>query len=663
MPTSVADRRRARLGLLGLLLAALLPWPALADDQHGLQAQRAAFLDARQALRSGDRPRYRALLAQLGDYPLLPYLRYWELEAELPRLRPEQLDAGLAELAATPLAERLRAAWLERLAAESRWAEYVAYYRDGDGTEASCRYHDALRRLGRSAAAWAGAQQLWLAGRSQPRACDPLFAAWREAGRLTPALAWQRVELAMRRRQLGLARYLERFLPAAERPLVGLWIAMHRDPASRLDDARLAADGPRQRQIALHGMQRLARRDHDAAVARWPAVSARHAFTPAERAGIERWIALEYAFDADPRALSRFEQLAPEWRDETVHEWAVRAALRQGDWPTALAWLERMPEAQRALADWQYWRARALEQTGRAAAARPLYEQLSEGRGYYEFLAADRLGRGYRFDHVPAPSDPTLAAALGANPAFVRARELFFAGLRLDARREWYAALDGQGDALQVVAARLASHWGWHDRAIFALGAAGYWDDLEIRFPLAFREELTRQAQRQRLDPAWVFAVARQESAFAADARSPAGALGLMQIMPATGRKLARDLKTRLPNSSGLLDPDRNVRFGTFYLRQLLDQLDDHPVLANAAYNAGPHRVRAWLPGGDAPLEADIWVENVPFHETRDYLQRVLAYTAIYQQRLGLPVTPLSQRMRPVGGALARSGGSPGGGG
>jgi soluble lytic murein transglycosylase len=341
-----------------------------------------------------------------------------------------------------------------------------------------------------------------------------------------------------------------------------------------------------------------------------------------------------------------------EWHDEAVHEWAVRSALRFGQWPTALAWLERMPDAQRQEPRWSYWRARMLDETGASPAAAVLYRELGRGRGYYEFLAADRAGQAYTFGHVPVPESMTMAKALAATPAFVRARELYFAGLEVYARREWYAALDGQDERMQLLAGRLAAHWGWYDRAIFALGAAGYYDDLEIRFPLAYRTPLAAQARAQGLDPAWVFAVARQESAFAADARSPAGALGLMQIMPATGRKIARDLNSRLASQEHLLQPERNLHYGTFYLRQLLDQLGEHPVLANAAYNAGPHRVRRWLPE-DGSQPADIWIETVPFRETRDYMQRVLAYTAIYQQRLGVPVTPLSQRMRAVTADLA----------
>jgi soluble lytic murein transglycosylase len=639
--------------LLWLAWLPLQPLPA--DDDQLLQRERQQFLEARKALFAGDRARFRALEKRLADYPLQPYLRFWALERELDRLTPDQVQAALDELEQTPLATRLRGQWLSRLAREDRWQEYVDAYRPEFDTEARCRYYDALRRLGRSAEAWTGARKLWLVGRSQPRACDPLFAAWRAAGKLTPALTWGRIDLALRRGEARLATYLGRFLDAPDRDRLDLWLRMRRDPRSTLNLPALANDGPIERKILLYGIARLADNDAPAAETVWAGLQGRHAFGDDQRHAVERKIAMEYAFDADPRAPSRLAALPAAWQDASARGWGVRSALRLGRWDEALAWIERMPPEELAEARWRYWRARMLEATGHAAEARAAYAELSEGRGYYEFLAADRLGRPYRIEHVPVSSLDTQTAAFERDPGILRARELYHAGLLLDARREWRDALDGRTAEELQLAGRLAFHWGWYDRAIFALGAARYYDDLEVRFPFAFRTELADQAQARQLDPAWVLAMARQESAFDPRAYSSAGALGLMQIMPGTGRRIARALNTRLGNKWRLFEPELNARFGTHYLRSLLDRLDDHPVLAIAAYNAGPHRVRAWLPAAGS-VDADIWIESVPFYETRDYLQRVLAYTAIYQDRLGREVEPLSQRMRPIGTGLVDAG-------
>ncbi len=630
---------------VGMQLASSLP--AWADDALELRDARARFLEAREALRDRDEARFATLSAQLHDYPLHPYLRFWQVERELDALSVEAVTAALGEFADTPLEKRLRSAWLERLAREGRWSAYLRFHRPGFGTSASCRYHDALRREGQLEAAWEGARKLWLVGRSQPKACDPLFDAWRAAGRLTPELAWRRIELAIRRGRPRLASYLGRFLESADRQRLELWLAVRRDPRQGLEADALRHDGPIERKIVTYGVMRLAGYDAPAAAQAWASRASRYAFGDDQRRAVERKIALEYAFDGDPEALARFDALPAPWRDVQVHEWAARVAMRLGRWDEVLAWIGRMPPEVVAEATWRYWRARALAVTGHAAEADAAFAELGKERGYYAFLAADRLGRPYRFDHAPVSAPAAGLTALDRDPGIVRARELYHAGLLVEAHREWRDALAGRSAGDLQLAGRLAYHWGWYDRAIFALGAARYWDDLEIRFPFAYRSELTAQARNQGLDPAWVFAMARQESAFNARARSSAGAMGLMQIMPATGRRIASDLNTRLGQSWQLFDPQLNARFGTHYLRKLLDQFDDHPLLAIAAYNAGPHRVRQWRPATGS-LEADIWVENVPFHETRTYLQRVLAYTAIYQERLGEPVEPLIRRMRDV---------------
>jgi soluble lytic murein transglycosylase len=450
-----------------------------------------------------------------------------------------------------------------------------------------------------------------------------------------------------------LASYLGRFLGRQDNRLLELWIAVRRDPRTGLRSGLLDDDGPVQRKVVAYGVKRLARYDAPAAAAAWEGgLRERYDFDADARWDVERKIAIEYAYDGEPEGLLRLATLPPPWQEQSVKTAAARLALRLGRWDEVLDWIARMEPDVLSEARWRYWRARALEATGHPAEAQAAFAELSTGRGYFEFLAADRLGRTYRINHVPVPTRAVDEAALEDLPGIQRARELYHADLLYDARREWRAALDGQPSELLRTAGRLAFHWGWHDRAIFALGAARYYDDMEIRFPFAYRQELASQARAQKLDPAWVFAMARQESAFNAGARSSAGALGLMQIMPATGRQIASDLNTRLKDKWRLLDPKLNARFGTHYLRSLLDRLDGHPVLAIAAYNAGPHRVRRWLPDAGS-LEADIWIENVPFRETRNYLQRVLAYTAIYQNRLGREVVPLSRRMRVVASGVA----------
>ena len=330
--------------------------------------------------------------------------------------------------------------------------------------------------------------------------------------------------------------------------------------------------------------------------------------------------------------------------DVRLLEARILVALREDDWATAWLWLQSLPEQQYSSLRWEYWRARTLQVLGFQDIAEGLYATLAQERSYYGFLAADRLGHDYHLDHIPLKIESSEQESLVAElPGLQRARELYALDRLGTARREWQSVIKNlKPDQIQV-AAKLAQGWGWHDRAIFSLARTGYWDDLELRFPLKFRPQVESQASDRQLESAWVFAIMRQESAFVMDARSPVGALGLMQLMPKTAHQVARRLKHRKFRSRELLKPETNIRLGAAYLRQVFDKLQQHPVLATAAYNAGPHRVKGWLPL--QAMSADIWVDSVPFKETRTYLRRVLAYTVIYEQRLGLEPTRLEARM------------------
>ena len=306
-----------------------------------------------------------------------------------------------------------------------------------------------------------------------------------------------------------------------------------------------------------------------------------------------------------------------------------------------------MPDEERARERWRYWRTRALEAAGRSREARTEFEWLAQRRDYYGFLAADRLETAYRFNHRQLAVADETVDRVAAMPAMRRALEFFELERRVDARREWHTLIQGLGEEELKAASWIARCRSWHGRAILTIARTPERDDLELRFPVAYRGIVDSASSRRSLSPATVYAFIRQESAFMPDARSPAGALGLMQILPRTGRTLMRTAGRKWRGRKQLLVPDINVDLGTRYVQSLLSKTDGHFVLAAASYNAGPHRVRSWLPeNGD--VDAAAWIDNIPFTETRRYVRRLLAYGAIYEHRLGRRSTRLNERMPPV---------------
>ncbi len=648
----MTDHSRQLIRILSLLL--LLAGTNV-QGATPLSTQRADFIAAEQALRQGDLPRYRALKASLKPYPLYPYLEYRELRRALHRQKKEHIRRFLIRYADTPLAARLRNAWLDHLARHGRWQDYLAFYTPSKNVARQCHYLHALYKSGERQAALAQVAALWRHGKSQPKACNPIFKAWQDAGLQSDELTWQRIQLAMEAHQTRLVRYLRRFLPASEQPWVDRWLKVHRKPQVILSSQAFAREHPYRNTILLHGIKRLARKDATAALHAWRLLQERHDFTAGQVRTVKRQLAFALIRDRHPERLPFLAQITPAADDDTLRERRIRAALEARNWRMALQWLDALPEPQRSAEAWIYWRARALEALGRPAAAEPLFHSAARERSYYGFLAADRLGLDYHLANIPLQVDPSLQQRVMADAGIARARELYVLERLVEARREWeWATKHMPRDELQA-AAKLAERWGWHDRAIFSLARTGYWDDLDLRFPLKYRHHIEQEARNHQLESAWLFAVVRQESAFIRDARSSAGALGLMQLMPRTARQVAQRLHGRSLRSlrTLLLDPERNIQLGSAYLRQVLDRFDQHPVLATAAYNAGPSRVKGWLPEQDTA--ADLWIETVPFGETRSYLRRVLSYTVIYERQLGQPSTRLTGRMPRVRGVSGDS--------
>jgi soluble lytic murein transglycosylase len=413
-----------------------------------------------------------------------------------------------------------------------------------------------------------------------------------------------------------------------------------------------AADHLQRNTILLYGLKRMARENVDRAASAWATLRKRYVFTKTQQAEGERTLAAAYLRHNHPRALERLDGVEP-GDDLRLHGKRILAALENEDWERALFWIDALPQEARNDERWRYWQGRALQKLGREDEAIQLLTEVAKDRTYYAFLAADRIGSEYFLEHKPLQVEPALMARVEALPTVRRASELRTLGRQLDTRREWWWLIQHLDKESLKAAAKLAKRWGWHDQAIFTLARSGYWDDLELRFPVEHLDLVAEHADNNGIQVPWVMAVMRQESAFGTDAHSHAGAQGLMQLMPQTARSVAKRLGQPDPKQRDLYRPETNIPLGTAYLSQVYDRLDRHPVLATAAYNAGPHRVKGWLP--KRTQEADVWVETIPFKETRNYVKRVMAYSIIYEKRLGLEPGSIVQRMRPIRGPVEQS--------
>lgn len=646
-----SHRMLRNLVVTAMLVGLSLP-AALAQAPHygtNINEQRQRYLSARDALQLNRQQEYQALRAELDDYPLVQYLDYADLGRRLNRLPYADVDAFLERYAGSYLAELLEREWLALLADERRWEDIVRYYNpDNTYTSLTCYAHRAWLELGDDSQL-AAAGELWNVARSQPNECDPVFEAWMAAGYLTPDIAWQRFSKNIQAGNRSLARYISTLMPDREQQLAQLYLQIDQQPERLRNLDSLSARTPEVREIILHGVRRLARIDAPLAMLLLNQHHEHQNFEDEIMLDLQRFIAMRLlvqGFDEETETLMRN---TPGLATETLVSWLLRDALRDQDWPGLYRLLAYLPAEDRASERWQYWRARAivmLNHDGAEAEAQGIYQSLAGNRSFYGYLAADRLGQPYDMTDIPVATSQAQRQALYDMPAIVRAHELFHIGDEINARNEWAHATARMSPEQIGASGRLALDWGWHRNTIQAMIQLQHWDDLELRFPLAYADHFNSAAAQLGLQPQFLSAITRQESAYMHDVRSPAGARGLMQLMPATAREVGRALGLQI-SSDDLYTPDVNISLGSHYLASLMEEFDNNRILAAAAYNAGPNRVKQWLRRTeDNPVPIDVWIETIPFLETRGYVQNVLVYAVIYGHRSGNPVpfmTPLER--------------------
>ncbi|MDF3240268.1 transglycosylase SLT domain-containing protein [Pseudomonas veronii] len=617
-----------------LLLTATAAQSALAVD---ITTQRQYYDEAKRALAKGDTGPYMQYSQALADYPLTPYLAYDELTARLKTASNEEIEQFLAKNGDLPQANWMKLRWLRWLAERGDWQTFEKYYDPKlNFVELDCLHGQFQLTHNLKAEGYKTTEKLWLTGKSQPSACDATFAQWAADGQLTEQKIWDRAKLAAEARNYALANSLVKNLPtlgAQGRLMVDVAQKpeMLNDPSRFLPATEAMSDA-----VGL-GLRRLARQDPDKAMAMLDGYASSMHFSRDEKVAIAREIGLTLAKRFDPRALEVMTKYDPELRDNTVSEWRLRLLLRLARWEDAYQLTRKLPQDLATTNRWRYWQARSLELAEpKNPQALVLYKNLSRERDFYGFLAADRSKAPYQLMNKPLLMSQALINKVRNTPGVRRALEFYARGQVVDGRREWYHVSRHFNRDEMVAQARLAYDMKWYFPAIRTISQAQYWDDLDIRFPMAHRDTLVREAKVRGLHSSWVFAITRQESAFMDDARSGVGASGLMQLMPGTAKDTARKFSIPLASPAQVLDPDKNIQLGAAYLSQVHSQFNGNRVLASAAYNAGPGRVRQWLRGADH-LSFDVWVESIPFDETRQYVQNVLSYSVIYGQKLNSP--------------------------
>ena len=600
-----------------------------------LYEQRQLYRQAVDHVRTGRITAARKIQQRLEGYPLQPYITYHELRLRLSRLTPDQVNRFRHAHPDIPGAHRIYRQWLVRLAGSRQWRTFLDNYEPAApgeplATELRCLYLRALYNTGQRELALNGVAPVWTAGKSQPKACDPIFQVWQSTG-LDQETAWRRLRLAIDANERQLARYLQRFFTGDYKTWAQAYYNVHVNPSSVLRTSRFGTDTPLSREVIGHGLRRLAPRDAEAARDAWASYRTTHGFSEAAQRALTARIGVELA-----RTGLMDDARTPDIVASSAVDFA-EAYLHRRNWALLSASIERLPDAQRFEEKWQYWLARALTNTHDVNdRARLAYQALAGKRSYYGFLAADRIGQAPKLNFKHRPGDAAKFDKVLQLPAIARASELFAVGDEVNAQREWMAMLPRLTPEEQSMAAYLAKDLGRLILAIRTANETGQRNHLDVRFPIDHRPTFQQTSHATGIPMSILVAFARQESIFNRFARSSADARGVMQMLQSTARHAARQVGLPAPSVTDLYDPTVNIPLGGHHIAFLLKRYDQVLPVAAAAYNAGETRVGRWLRDAEGwPM--DVWIETIPFSETRNYVKNVLSFNQVYSQLLGQP--------------------------
>ncbi|HWV16029.1 MAG TPA: transglycosylase SLT domain-containing protein [Cellvibrio sp.] len=609
------------------------------DASSTRKAERLYYDEAQKALNKKQLARYQQILPNLKHYPLLPYLEYQELSDRLMAMPQSEVERFFSRYPDSFLAERLRHRWLRTLASKGLWSEYRKFYdSELSDPELACFNLQARLATGDNTAL-NEIEPLWNIKKPQSKSCDTLFAQWKQAGLLTPELLWSRLIKAVDADEVELANKLAQEMAPAQQVFASQYQRVGKTPQLIFQTELFNTKVAETRAAIALGLQRYAQTDSLAALGLWRNYQKQGTFNEDEVIGINYVLAQQLLRQNNERLAEDLVAATPNLSHVDLLEALIRESLRRQDWGKSNRWIRRLPADLQKSERWSYWQARTMEElhikeiAGQKSS--DIYARVANERSFYGFLSADKLGVDYSLGDRPLALSQEFIKKVELSPGIQRAREFYLVGDLNASSREWLHTTRHFSAEEIVAAGRLADHWGWYRLAIQTMGDAQLWDELQVRFPLVYPENIRNAARQTSVNEHMIFAITRQESAFKSDAKSIAGALGLMQLLPSTAKETARKNGMTFKEQD-LLQPERNITLGSQYLDQLLGSFSGNRILAAAAYNAGPGRVRKWLNKEDAEkLPYDVWIETIPFKETRTYVQNILSYSVIYGYRMG----------------------------
>ncbi|WP_050476369.1 lytic transglycosylase domain-containing protein [Herbaspirillum rhizosphaerae] len=600
------------------------------------------FLALRDASRSDDSVSAASLAARLPDYVIPSYVDYYRLK---PRVRDftapvSEIRDFLTRYDGSAIADRLRNDWLLALGKTGDWTTFDEQYPLfvlNDDVQVKCFALNSRALKGQNVADEARA--LLTSPKDYGQGCSDLIGTLAQNHQFSESDLWAQIRQAVEAGNTTVARRAAIFTDNGD---VSLQQVIDK-PALML--ARGPGQGRTSHELYIIAIGRAAKGNPQQAATFLGSASG---LTAQEQAIAWAQIALPASMKLMPEAIDYWRKTKDAPLSYEAYQWKARIALRAGDWKMVKATIDAMPGSLRSDITWTYWLARALKEDGQAEASQRLFQSIASNVSFYGQLATEDLGQKIVIPPGPVPPTPAEIAPMAQNGGFKRALKFYDLNMRYEGIREWNWELRKMNDRQLLAAAEFARQSDVLDRMVNTSDRTRMEMDFTQRFPAPHLTEMSANTRPLGLENAWVYGLIRQESRFIKNAKSYVGASGLMQLMPATAKYVAKKIGLTEFTQDQINDINTNLLLGTSYLNMVLNNLDGSQALATAAYNAGPGRPRTWRSTLNRPVEGAIFAESIPFNETRGYVKNVMSNATYYAALFENKPQSLKQRLGTV---------------
>lgn len=605
----------------------------------------------------------------LKFYSLYPYLELLIIKNNFSNNPIKDIDNFYHKYKNQPVTKKLNYYWVYYLYQNKRWADIVKYYQNNNSTKLKCIYTLALENSNPKEINTDIIKDLWLYDASRPSECDDLFDIWLKNKKINNNLIWERINLAIEKNNSNLVKYLGSLLSITDNKNIVLWLKVNQNPELITKKNLFNKSNPFHQVIIIDGLKKIAHKNIDKALRVYRTIKTQYKLQPKNKYDFLNYLAIKMYVRDHKLLESIINQIPYKYYIEKLYEISIKSAMKDNKWSLVITRISNSPKDIQTSEIWQYWLARSYDKLNKHKIAKKIYTNISGKISYYGLLACNRLKKFCPIEFTMMKSFKKDKIKLQETASINRAIELYKLNRLNQARIEWNEAVKNMNDKEKFIAANIASDLNWHDRTIVT---AAIYDkeskenkenlDDEIseqlnyfKYPLGYKDTILQLAKQYKLDPAWIFAISRQESSFIKDAKSNVGAMGVMQLMPSTAEKVAKENNIQYTNKWNLLNENTNIKLGSAYLQEMFQENNGNPVLAAASYNAGPHNVKKWMnkyksTKSNMPInskkitksiatsiDTDLWIELIPFYETRKYLKLVITNLVMYKNRLDNP--------------------------